>query len=181
MRTDAQTTFVPIAGNLSLVGGSGALFTSSVIDLLGLGVGQAPTNIIGKASVFGTDAGIGRDKLLLDIVIGTALATGTAATLSVLFQGAVDPGAAGNYTPTTWITYDSRGPYTAAQGTANTRIARMDWPPAFPENTPPPRFVRLGFQVLTGTSFTAGTIAYALATWARDDQANKYAAKNFTV
>jgi hypothetical protein len=181
LRTDALNTFIPLNGALSLVGGSGAGFPSNTIDMLGQGVGQAPGNIIGTAPVWGADYGIGSDLLLLDIVVGAALVTATAATLSVIFQGAVDTGAAGGYMPGPWINFDTKGPYTAAQAPANTRLARTTWPPSFPENTTPPRYVRLLFQVSAGASFTAGTISYALATWARDDQANRFAARNYRV
>jgi hypothetical protein len=49
-----------------------------------------------------------------------------------------------------------------------------------------PRFMRLAFSPMTTTtlpsgSFTAGTIAFALVTFVRDDQANRFASKNYTV
>ena len=65
--------------------------------------------------------------------------------------------------------------------TAGAVAARMDWPAAFPANTARPRFVRLLFQVPAATNFTAGTISAAVVTMTRDDQANRQAAKNFTV
>jgi len=181
MRTDASVTFVPLGGSLSLVGGAGVSIPSNVFDGLGQGVGTAPANIIGTAPVFGADYGIGSGRPLLDIVVGIGLATSNGCTLNVAFQGAPDTGAAGNYQPGTWVTFMESGPKTAAQCPAGTRIARFDWAAAFPENTTPPRYIRLLFQVPSGENFTAGTISFALATLGRDDQANKYAARSYSV
>lgn len=180
MRNDASIAFVAIGGNLSLIAGAGINIPSAVIDLLGQGVGTAPQNIIGTATLFGTDFGIGTDRPVLNVVIGTALVTGTSATLNLAMQAAVDQGAAGNYQPGTWQTLVETGPLTAAQCAANTRIARFDWPPAFPEGLQP-RYMRLLAQVPAATLFTAGTIASAIVTLARDDQANRYAARNYRV
>ena len=185
MRTDSLVTFIPVNGALSLVGGAGVAIPSDVIDLLGLGVGVPATqgNIIGSVynSQFGIDFGIGGDRVLLDVVIGTGLVTGNAATLNLAMQGAPDTGLTGNYQPGTWQTYVETGPITAAQGVAGTRIARFDWPPSFPENQPPPRYMRLLAQVPAATDFSAGTIAFALGTWARDDMAQRYAARGYNV
>lgn len=181
MRLDSSISFVPLGSPLSLVAAAGVdIASTNIVDILGAGVGVAPPSIIGTASVFGSDMGIGDNRPLLDVVIGTALATGTSATLNVALQGAIDSGSAGGYLPGTWQTFVETGEITAAQGVANARIARFDWPPAFPE-TLRPRFYRLLFQVPAATLFTAGTIAFALVTMARDDQANKYASKNFAV
>ena len=185
MRTDALVTFIFPGGPLSLVAGAGVNIPSAVIDLLGLGVGVPSTqgNIIGSFynNQFGVDFGIGDDRLLLDVVIGTGLVTADSCTLNLAMQGAPDTGLTGGYLPGTWQTLVETGPLTAAQCPANTRIARFDWPPSFPETSPPPRFVRLLAQVPSGELFTAGTIAFALATSARDDFAQRYAAKNYSV
>lgn len=177
MRTDALVSFVPLGSPLSLVAGDGVAIASQTIDLYGTGVGTAVTNIIGTRTVFGTDFGIGDDRTLLDVVIGTALTTSNSATLNVAFQGAIDNG---SNQPGTWQTYVETGPLTAAQGAANTRIARFDWAACFPEGTLP-RFARLLFSPAASTHFTAGTCAYALVTPARDDYSVAQAAKNFTV
>jgi hypothetical protein len=180
MRSDALLSVIPPGFPLSLVAGAGVAIASQVLDLLGQGVGTAPANSIGTAALFGTDFGVGDDRLLLDVVTGAALVTATAATLNLAFQGAPDLGVTGNYQPGTWQTFVETGPLTAAQCPASTRIARFDWPPAFPEGTLP-RYVRLLAQVPAGTDFTAGSIAYAIATTARDDWSAKYAAKNYRV
>lgn len=186
MRVDALLAFVPINGNLSLVAAAGVdIPSTNVIDFLGLGVGVVAPNadsgypIIGTPTTFGApDAmGVGGMRPELNVTIGTALATATAATLSVAFQLATDDGT-GN--PGTWNTIAQSGEITAAQGVANTTIARFPWLPPFPE-TLRPRFARLLFQVPAATLFTAGTIASALVTTVRDDWFQKYAAKNYNV
>jgi hypothetical protein len=113
-------------------------------------------------------------------VIGTALVAVAAATLNAKLQAAADLGAAGNYQPDAWKTLAETGPLTAAQLAANTVFARFPWLPVFPA-TLRPRFLRLLFSPSAGGSFTAGTVACALVTFVRDDQANKQAAKNFSV
>jgi len=185
MRTDALLAFIPPQAPLSLVAGAGVSVASTIIDVLGLGVGVAPTNVIIGQSVynnqFAADLGIGDDRLLLDCVIGVALATSNSATLNLAFQGAPDTGLTGGYLPGTWQTLVETGTLTAAQCPAGARIARFDWPPSFPETSPPPRFVRLLAQIPASTNFTAGTIAFALPTSARDDWGLKYAARNYKV
>ncbi len=185
MITDALLSFVPPGGNLSLVAGAGIdVPSTNTIDLLGLGVGVvAPSTnsgnpIIGNVDTYGSpDAmGVGGLRPELNITIGTALATGTSATLNVQLQGAQDDGT-GN--PSTWQTFGESGEITAAQGTANTVVARLPWPP-FPENLRP-RFLRLNFAIPAGTSFTTGTIASALVTVVRDDWFQRQAAKNYSV
>jgi hypothetical protein len=181
MRIDASLAFVPIGGNLSLVGAAGvAIPAPNVIDLLGQGVGTAPTNIIGNVSTFGADLGIGAMKAQLECTVGTAFTTSNSATLNVQVQAAPDAGAGSGYQPGTWQTLVETGPITAAQLTANQVIARFDWPPAFPANLRP-RYVRLLFSPLAATNFTAGTIANAIITTVRDEQANRYAANNYKV
>ena len=177
MRVDALLSFVPIGTPLSLVGSDGVAIESTVIDLTGLGSGVLENNIIGTRTVFGTDFGIGDNRPLLDVVVGTGLVTGNSATLTVRLQGAVDNGSG---SPGTWITFMETGAITAAQAPANTRIARMDIEAAFPEGTLP-RFLRLQFAPQSGAHFTAGTIAFAIVTTVRDDYSVAYAAKNYTV
>lgn len=180
MRSDALLAFVPLGSALSLVGAAGVGIPSSVVDLLGLGVGQPPTNqIIGNAAVFGEDPGIGGFRPELMIAVGIQATTATAATLTVQLQYAVDVGAP-TYLPGPWVTIAEQPGITAAQLSPGQVIARFPFLPAFPANLNP-RYVRLNFQPAAATDFTAGTIAFALVTLVRDDQANKFAAKNFTV
>ncbi len=166
MLLDASLAFVPVGTPLSLVAGAGVDIASDVLDLAGTGSGNPPNGIIGRATLFGTDIGIGDDRPMLDVVIGTALATSTAATLNLALQGAPDNG---SYAPGTWQTFIETGPLTVAQCPAGTRIARFDLAAAFPNTLPLPRFLRLYAQVPAATDFTAGTIAFAVVTMARDD------------
>jgi hypothetical protein len=182
MRLDSQLSFVPLGAPLSLVGGAGiAIPSTNVIDMLGQGVGTAPSNlIIGNVAVFGTDMGIGTNRPELEVTIGTAATTGNSATLNVALQAAIDSGSGGGYLPGTWNTIVETGPIAAANLTANQTIARFPWLPVFPAGLRP-RYLRLLFSPAAATNFTAGTINFALVTFVRDDQANRYAAKNFTV
>lgn len=179
MMIDSLLSFVAIGGNQSLIAGAGiAIPSTNVIDALGSGVGTIPANIYGTPALFGTDLGIGDIKAQINIVIGTALATGTSATLNIAFQGA--PEVTITRQPGTWQTIMETGAMTAAQLPANT-VVRMDWPAAFPANLNA-RFFRLLFQVSPVTGlFTAGTISSALVTTVRDDQANRYAPANYVV
>jgi len=181
MRSDASLAFVPIGTPLSLVAADGVdIASSQIIDLIGSGSGTAPANIIGTRTLFGADMGIGSDRPMIDVVLGTGLVTGNSATLNIALQGAPDTGSGGGYLPGTWQTFAESGEITAAQGTANTRVARLDIEAAFPENVLP-RYLRLLFQVPASTHFTAGTCSFAIVTSSRDDQSNMYAAKNFKV
>lgn len=183
MRSDALLSFVPLGGNLSLVAGAGVDIPSpNVIDLLGEGVGVAPTNIIGNVTNFGSpDAmGVGGLRPELNVTVGAQATTGTSATLNVQLQGAPDTGAGGGYQPGSWQTLVESGELTAAQLVAGAVIFRSPWLPPFPANLRP-RFLRLNFAIPSATDFTAGTIASALVTFVRDDQFNKYAANNFVV
>ncbi|SDD94925.1 hypothetical protein SAMN05216337_1017130 [Bradyrhizobium brasilense] len=176
MITDSLVNFLPIGSNLAITNAS---LPSNVYDILGQGVGTAPANIIGTRTLFGSDVGIGGVKPQVDIGVGQAFATGNGATLNVAFQGAPDTGAGGNYQPGAWQTLVETGPLAAAQLTAAQIIGRFDFPPAFPANLNA-RYLRLLFQLAVG-QFNAGSIAFAIVTMVRDDQANKFAAKNFSV
>ncbi len=181
MRSDALLAFVPIGGNLSLVGAAGiAIPSTNIIDLLGQGSGQAPANIIGNAAVFGEDPGVGAFRPELNVLIGTALATGNAATLNIALQAAIDTGAGGGYLPGTWTTIVESGAMAVANLVAGAVPFRVPWLPTFPANLRP-RFLRLLFSPAAATNFTAGTISSAIVTLVRDDQANKFAAKNYSV
>ena len=70
------------------------------------------------------------------------------------------------------------GAILTANLTAGQIVARFNFPPAFPANLNP-RFLSLLFTPV-GT-FTGGVIASAIVTMVRDDQSNRYAAKNYSV
>lgn len=188
MRIDSQLTFVPLGGNQSFAGALGAAIPSvNIIDLLGVGVGIAPPNIIGNASVFGTDVGVGGDKQVIQVNLNAALAIASAsgATLNIALQAAPDTGAAGGFVPGAWQTIGETGAMTLAQLQAAAVGAlaqpiRLEWPPNFPANLNP-RFVRLLFQVPAATQFDAGQIAAAFITRTRDDYSVKFQPRNYAV
>jgi hypothetical protein len=170
----------PQAAPASMVGAAGVnIQIGSVIDLLGVGQGQAPPNIIGNASLFGQDPGIGIWVPEVEITVGTAFTTGNAATANIAFQYAPDTGAAGGYLPGAWETAAETGAKPVSEMTAN-QVLRMKVPPT-PPNTPTPRFARLLFQVPAATNMTAGTITWAGIIQGRDDLQNKNAANNYVV
>ena len=166
MFIDALTGFVQPGAPLSLVAGAGVAIQSDVYDILGNGVGTAPVNVIGTASLFGADMGVGGLQPELVVSIGTALVTGSAATLNVQLQAA--PDTTPSHQPGTWQTIMESGTITAAQGTAGAYVFRTKFPPVFPANLRP-RYYRLNFVTPSGTDFTAGTIAYAIISVVRDD------------
>lgn len=180
MRLDAQNQFVAPGAPLSLVASVGTSIPSATVDLYGQGVNTTVTNIIGTPTVWGTDFGIGERKAQLEVVIGTQPTTSDSCTLNVALQLAIDAGAG---VPGTWITAVETGPIAVANLPAQEVIARFDFPPEpLPQfQGTQPRFARLLFQVPASEQFTAGSIAFAIVTLARDDWAQKYAAKNFTL
>lgn len=188
MLIDSLLSFIPIGGNLSLVGGAGVDIRSAVIDLLGPGAGVAPSNIIGNVTLFGApDAmGVGGLRPELNVSIGRALVSAGGARLNVALQAAPDLGTP-TYQPGTWQTLGESGPITVAQAIANTVVARLPWLPPFPANLRP-RFLSLLFSPLptiaapgTPLAFSDGTISSALVVPCRDDQFNRFAAKNYSV
>lgn len=189
MRIDSQLSWVPVGGPaFSLVAGAGVSVPSPIVlDLLGQGVGTAPQEIIGNSALFGTDFGVGARKQTIEILPSAtpAFASGTVATLNVALQLAPDTGVGGGYLPGVYQTITETGPMTLAQllalqAAATQGVIRMDWPPNFPANLNP-RYARLLFQVPAATFFTAGAIAAAFITTVRDDQANRFAQRNFAV
>lgn len=179
MLIDSLISFVGPNTPLSLVGGTGVGIPSSVIDLLGAGVGVAPPNIFGTASVFGEDAGIGQPRMQSEVLVTTAFVTANASTLNIAFQGAADTGLAGGYLPGAWTTLIETGYLAATALTLGAVLARFDWPPAVPPSFKP-RFLRLLFQPLAATNFTAGAVL-APSTMGRDDTANLFIPHNFSV
>lgn len=182
MILDALASFLPAgAPPVSLVAGAGqSIQLGNILDLLGSGVGTAPANIIGNATTFGTDMGIGGPRPEIEVAIGTALATATAATANFALQAAPDLGVGGNYQPGTWTTLGETGPIAVANLGAGAVAARFPFLPAFPAGLQP-RYLRVICQVPAATAFTAGTVAAVPVTRVRDDYSAKYAASNFKV
>lgn len=170
----------------SIVGGAGVGIPSSVIDMLGLGQGVAPVNIIGNAPVFGQDPGIGWPRGQAQVIVTTAFTTGSAATMNFIYQGAVDSGSAGGYLPGTWQTIAESG-YLAVTDldsvVATDPFGAIAWQFDF-EPTHPisfrPRFLRVLAQPLAATSFTAGAIRIPTSL-GLDQHKHRYQARNYTV
>jgi hypothetical protein len=181
MMIDAALSFLlPPAPPQTMVGAAGVnIQIGQVIDLLGSGVGTAPSNIIGNVAVFGTDPNTGVWKLDFQLDIGTAATTGTSATANFAIQVAPDSGASGGYLPGTWETAEETGPKAAAALVANA-VIRLPMPPA-PLSTPRPRYMRVLMVVPAATNFTAGTVTAAFFVQGRDDLQNKQAANNYVV
>lgn len=178
MLTDSLVSFIPYGAPLSLVGGAGISFRSSIYDILGQGVGQAPVSIIGNAAVFGEDVGIGDPRVQTLVLFTTALVAVGGSTLNIQFQGAPDAGTP-TYQPGAWTTLMETGPLAAANLTLSAIAARFDFPPAFPVNFRP-RYLSLLFSPSAGGSFSAGAVL-APVTTVRDDQANKFQARNYAL
>lgn len=177
MFSDALWTPVPLSTGLSLVGvGSAA---SSVLDFLGQGQGTAPQNIIGNATLFGQpDAfGVGY-RLELAMATGAANFVGAGVSLNIQLQYAPDLGTP-TYLPGTYVTVAESGAIAVGTLLANTKL----WPNPF---IPPwglsvrPRYARLNF-VMTGGTFTTGSIAYANLVPGRDDLVQKNSSRNYSV
>lgn len=182
MMLDAILEFVSHAGAAqSMVGAAGAAIPfNNVVDLMGSGVGTAPPNIIGRASLFGEDPGIGRYRPFVEIVLGAAFTTSNSATATFSIQYAPDTGSAGGYLPGTWEVAAETGALTAAELSA-AQVIRMDVP-ATPPNTPTPRYMRIVMTPPAATNFTAGTIEAAFITQGRDDlRSAQQAASNYVV
>lgn len=177
MLIDSLVSFVPPDSPLSLVAGAGVSIPSTVIDLIGNGVGTAPPNIIGTASVFGTDLGIGELKAQIEVLVTTALATATGALLTTAFQLAADDPT--THLPVTWFTIIDQPNVSIANTALGKRVARFDYPPVIPE-TLRPRYARLLFSPGAGASFTAGAIV-APVTMQRDDWAEAQQPRNYAV
>lgn len=183
MLIDALTAFVAAgAPAQSLVAGAGvAIPIGNPFDLMGSGVGTAPPNIIGNASLFGMEPGAGLIKLRLRTIIGVAATTSTSATLNLQLQYAPDTGAGGNYQPGTWTTIVETGALAASVLTVNTPLPELELEPAFLTAAPRPRFVRANAVIASATSFTAGTISFCGLLVGDDVFSGKQAARNYTV
>lgn len=134
--------------------------STTTYDVAGVGVGNAPPNTFGTATLFGEDIGIGDgvSPPRVAVYVGTAFTAGGAATLQLQLQASIDTGTPG-YTPSAWRTIGQTEAIAVASLTANALIMEMTVPPravgqAFP------RFYRLNYVVATGP-MTAGTIAWA--------------------
>lgn len=156
MLIDVLVSFIPPGSTLVVTGGSGAGFRSGIIDLLGLGVGVAPANIIGNATTFGSDPGIDWPRAQAQIGVKTALVTATGATMNFKYQGAAED--ATTHLPVTWKTIVESGDIavTDMDGIGDI-VWQFDFEPVHPLSFRP-RFLSVLAQVSAAASFTAGAV-----------------------
>jgi hypothetical protein len=146
------------------------LFTGNLITTSGGTYTVPPVGIIGNASFFGEDFGIGRGKGTPRFVVTTGSGTPAAATsLQIVVQGAPDVGSAGTIAALTFIPYIQTRAIPLASITASSRIASIDWPKREVAQ-PMPRFIQLNY-IVAGSNFTGLTL-YADVTLGPDDSAD---------
>jgi Bbp16 len=148
---------------------AGSTASTTVIDLLGAGSGNASGNIIGNATVFGEDIGIGDGPGTPKLFVAVAASLLGGTSVNVQFQGAIDNG---SNVPGTYVTYAESGVILTADLLAGRQIFRIDVPAVIPDTGPLPRFLRLNY-VVAGT-FTAGTVNAYIVRDRQDWSAGKY-------
>jgi hypothetical protein len=133
-------------------------------------------SIIGNASVFGEDLGLGRGVGTPQVEVFSGAGTPAAATsLNIAFEGAIDAGT-GNTSGVTYTTYIQTGTIPLASILASNRLARFDWPQK-QVRAANPRFISLNYTV-AGANFTGLTVtAYInLGGTSAQDQLGQFAA-----
>lgn len=130
------------------------LFTGNTIAVAS---GAYATNgIIGNATVFGEDLGLGRGKGTPVVEVFTGSGTPAAATsLTVQIQGAPDAGT-GNTSGVTYVAYAATGAIPLASILASNRLATLDLPRR-QALAALPRFIALNY-VVAGADFTGLTL-----------------------
>jgi len=127
--------------------------SSSIYDITGAGSGNAPNQIIGNATVFGADLGIGggvaTPYLLMNVT--AAFVSGGGGTLQVGVQAAIDSASS----PGTYTTIVQTGLFTAAQLSAGQNLLIPLPPVTIGEALP--RFYRVYYTVATAV-FSAGKV-----------------------
>jgi hypothetical protein len=124
---------------------------------LAVASGAYTTNqIIGNASVFGEDLGLGRGVGTPAIEVFSGSGTPAVATsLDIQLQGAVDP-ATGNTSGCTYVAYIGTEAIPLASILASSRLAAFDFPRRRP-GAAMPRFIALNY-VVAGSNFTGLTL-----------------------
>jgi hypothetical protein len=124
---------------------------------LAVASGAYTTNaIIGNASVFGEDLGLGRGKgtPAIEVFSGTGTPI-TATSLQIALQGAVDAGT-GNTSGLTYTTYIETGAIPIASILASARLAAFDFPRRQVKSAMP-RFIALDY-IVGGSNFSGLTV-----------------------
>ena len=138
--------------------------STNIIDLAGVGVGNAVPNAFGTPSVFGQDIGIGSGEgPVLDVTVTEAFTAAGAATMQVQLQAAIDDG---TNNPGTWETIAETAAIGKALLTLGRKIAEFAIPPRWPGQGFP-RFYRLNHVVATGP-MTAGKLTSLINTGRND-------------
>ena len=139
--------------------------STGTYDTAGVGYGNAVTNRIGTATVFGEDVGGGgplTSAPQLGVWVTTAFTAGGAGTLQVQLQAGVDNG---SNAVTTWDTIVESDTYALASlilSTPQRPLISFTVPTRYPGQGFP-RFYRLNYVVATGP-MTAGAVSAALLT-----------------
>ncbi len=131
------------------------LLTSAL--LVGGGTYTVPPNaIIGNATFFGEDLGLGRGIGTPSVEVFTGSGTpGTATSLQVALQGAVDNGG-GTLAGLSFVPYIETGPIPLASILSSKRIAAFDFPKR-QIGQGLPRFINLAY-IVVGANFTGLTL-----------------------
>lgn len=112
--------------------------------------------IIGNASVFGEDLGLGRGRGTPQIEVFSGAGTpATATSLDIQLQGAPDAGT-GNTSGVTYVAYIGTEAIPLASILASSRLARFDFPQRR-VGAAMPRFIALNY-VVAGSNFTGLTV-----------------------
>jgi hypothetical protein len=124
---------------------------------LAVASGTYTTNaVIGNASEFGEDLGLGRGKGTPAIEVFSGSGTPAAATsLQIAAQGAPDAGT-GNTSGVTYVTYLETGAIPIASILASNRLAAFDFPRR-QVGAALPRFIALDY-IVVGSNFTGLTV-----------------------
>lgn len=128
-------------------------------DVTGAGYGNAPNQVWGTSTVFGTDIGSaasGFAQPCIYMTITTAFVSGGGATLQVAVQCGVDNG---SNAVSTWLTLSETAAIAVAQLTQYQTL-RLPIPP-IPSTAALPRFYRVNYIVATST-FSAGNVTTAI-------------------
>lgn len=126
-------------------------------NTLAVASGAYTTNaVIGNATVFGEDLGLGRGKGTPQIEVFSGAGTpGAATSLDIQLQGAPDAGT-GNTSGVTYVAYIGTEAIPLASILASNRLARFDMPQRR-VGAALPRFLALNY-VVVGSNFTGLTV-----------------------
>jgi len=159
MLADQNLVFSTVAGGQPVTATAQSTLAYDIFNgnMLAVASGVYTTpGIIGNATVFGEDLGLGRGKGTPQIEVFSGTGTPAAATsLDIQLQGAVDPGT-GNTSGCTYVAYIGTEAIPLASILASSRLARFDFPQRR-VGAALPRFIALNY-VVVGSAFTGLTL-----------------------